>query len=136
MGRPALARDRRFADGYRRLRRAAELDAEVEAWTRRRAAVPLARSLQRAGVAAYPAASGEMLFDDAHLRERGAWREVEHPRMGRRAVQGLAWHSTPDGTPAQRPSPLLGEHNGYILGDVLGLSSAAINTLAEAGAFE
>ena len=99
MGRPALARDRRFADGYRRLRRAAELDAEVEAWTRRRAAVPLARSLQRVGVAAYPAASGEMLFNDPHLRTRGAWREVEHPRMGRRAVQGLAWHSTPDGTP-------------------------------------
>ena len=98
--------------------------------------VPLTESLQRAGVAAYPAASGEMLLNDAHLRARGAWGEVEHPRMGRRAVQGLAWRSSPDGTATQRPAPLLGEHNDYILGGVLGLSGDAIGTLAEAGAFE
>ena len=136
MGRPALARDPRFADGYRRLRHAAELDEVVEAWTRRRAVGSLTRSLQRAGVAAYPAASGEMLFNDPHLRGRGAWREVEHSRMGRRPVQRLAWRSAPDGTPEARPAPLLGEHNPYILGGVLGLSSGAIAALAEAGAFE
>ena len=136
MGRPGVARAPRFADGYRRLRHAAELDGVVEAWTRRWAVVPLTESLQRAGVAAYPAASGEMLLNDAHLRARGAWREVEHPRMGRRTVQGLAWQSSPDGTPDQRPAPLLGEHNDYILGGVLGLPGDAIGALAEAGAFE
>ena len=136
MRRPGLAHDARFSDGYRRLRNAEALDAEVEAWTRRRAAVPLTQSLQRAGVAAYPAASGEMLFNDPHLRARGAWHEVDHPRMGQRGVQGLAWRSSPDGTPAQRPAPLLGEHNPYILGGVLGLSSDAIGALAKAGAFE
>lgn len=136
MGRPGLARDARFADGYRRLRHAAELDEVVEAWTRRREAGALTRSLQGAGVTAYPAASGEMLLNDSHVRARDAWQEVEHPRMGPRAVQGLAWRSTPDGTPEARPAPLLGEHNGYILGGVLGLSSGAIDALTEAGAFE
>ena len=136
MGRPGLASDPRFADGYRRLRHAAELDEVVEAWTRRRAASALTETLQHAGVAAYPAASGEMLLNDGHVRARGAWQEVEHPKMGRRAVQGLAWRSTPDGPPEARPAPLLGEHNGYILGGVLGLSSGAIGALTEAGAFE
>ena len=136
MGKSGLAGDSRFADGYRRLRHAAELDGAVEGWTRRRAVGPLTGSLQRAGVAAYPAASGEMLLNDAHVRARGAWREVEHPKMGRRAVQGLAWRSTPDGTPEARPAPLLGEHNGYILGGVLGLSSGAIDALTETGTFE
>ena len=112
------------------------LDEVVEAWTRRREAAALTLSLQGAGVSAYPAASGEMLLNDAHVRARGAWQEVEHPKMGQRAVQGLAWRSTPDGTPEARPSPLLGEHNGYILGGVLGLSSGAIDALTEAGAFE
>ena len=136
MGKPGLARDRRYADGYRRLRHAAELDGLVERGTRTKVAHSLAQSLQRAGVAAYPAASGEALFNDAHLRERGAWHEVEHPRMGRRAVQGLAWHSKPSAEIPERPSPLLGEHNDYILGGVLGLPAAEINGLEAAGAFE
>jgi len=136
MGKPSLAGDARFTDGYRRLRHAAELDEVVEAWTRRREAVALTRSLQRAGVAAYPAASGELLLNDVHVRARDAWQEVEHPKMGPRTVQGLAWRSAPDGTPEARRAPLLGEHNGYILGGVLGLSSSAIGALTEAGAFE
>ena len=74
----------------------------------------------------------EALLDDAHLHDRGFWKEVEHPELGRSFVypgeaaiyNGSRWRIS-------RRAPLIGEHNIEIFGDELGLSRGELSILAE-----
>jgi len=74
----------------------------------------------------------EALLDDAHLHDRGFWKQVEHPELGRSFLYpGEA--AIYNGSPWRicRRAPLIGEHNGEILGDELGLSRGELALLAE-----
>jgi benzylsuccinate CoA-transferase BbsE subunit len=74
----------------------------------------------------------EALLDDAHLHDRGFWKEVEHPELGRSFVYpGEA--ATYNGSPwrISRRAPLIGEHNTEIFCDELGLSRSELSVLAE-----
>jgi len=74
----------------------------------------------------------EALLDDAHLHDRGFWKEVEHPELGRSFVypgeaaiyNGSQWRIS-------RRAPLIGEHNTEIFCDELGLSLGELSVLAE-----
>lgn len=120
-------RDPRFADITGRLQHAAILDEALNAWTASQTPEAVTTRLQQAGVAAYPSMDGAMLADSAHLRQRGAFVTVEHPRLGEQTVLGSPWRSV-DGHP-DHPSPLLGEHTTEILRDLLGLSTSEIERL-------
>jgi crotonobetainyl-CoA:carnitine CoA-transferase CaiB-like acyl-CoA transferase len=74
----------------------------------------------------------EALLDDLHLHDRGFWKEVEHPEVGRSFVYpGEA--AIYNGSPWQisRRAPLIGEHNTEIFCDKLGLSRSELCVLAE-----
>jgi benzylsuccinate CoA-transferase BbsE subunit len=74
----------------------------------------------------------EELLDDAHLHDRGFWKQVEHPELGCSFVYpGEA--AIYNGSPGRisRRAPLIGEHNKAIFCDELGLSPQAISILAE-----
>ena len=74
----------------------------------------------------------EALLDDAHLHDRGFWKQVEHPELGRTFTypgeaaiyNGSSWQIS-------RRAPLIGEHNTEIFCDELGLSRAELSVLAE-----
>jgi crotonobetainyl-CoA:carnitine CoA-transferase CaiB-like acyl-CoA transferase len=74
----------------------------------------------------------EALLGDAHLHDRGFWKEVEHPELGRSFVypgevaiyNGSPWRIS-------RRAPLIGEHNTEIFCDELGLSRSELSVLAE-----
>jgi benzylsuccinate CoA-transferase BbsE subunit len=74
----------------------------------------------------------EALLDDAHLRDRNFWKEVEHPELGRSFVypgeaaicNGSPWRIS-------RRAPLIGEHNTEIFCDELGLSRSELCVLME-----
>jgi len=85
--------------------------------------------LQKAGVAAMPLLDGPALVQDAHLRERGVLEPLQHPTIGERLTVSPPWKLSR--TPAQirRPGPLLGEHNQYVLGELLGMSGDEIERL-------
>lgn len=136
MGRPGLARDARFADPYRRLRHAEELDEAVEGWTRKHTPHAMMRLLQKIGVAAVPAFNSKELVHDMHLQARGAWRNVDHPRMGQRRVQGLSWQTVGAATQVSMPAPTLGQHNDFILREVLGVPAGEVDRLDAGGVFE
>ncbi len=74
----------------------------------------------------------EALLDDAHLHDRGFWKQVEHPELGRSfTYPGEA--AIYNGSPwrISRRAPLIGEHNTEIFCDELGLSRAELSVLAE-----
>src|SRR5688500_12282279 len=74
----------------------------------------------------------EALLDDAHLHDRGFWKQVEHPELGRSFTypgeaaiySGSPWRIS-------RRAPLIGEHNIEIFCDELGLSRGQLLVLAE-----
>ena len=77
----------------------------------------------------------EAVFDDAHLQDRGFWKQVEHDELGRSFTypgeaaifSATPWHIS-------RRAPLIGEHNVEILCGELGLSRGELTVLAESGA--
>jgi crotonobetainyl-CoA:carnitine CoA-transferase CaiB-like acyl-CoA transferase len=74
----------------------------------------------------------EALFDDRHLHDRGFWKEVGHPDLGRTfTYPGEA--AIYNGSPwrISRRAPLIGEHNTEIFCGKLGLSREELCVLAE-----
>lgn len=131
MGRPDWCRDAKFADGYSRWQNQEEMDRHIEAWTAEYTQYELTEMLQRAGVAAFPVLSNRGLVEDPHLKARGFFEEWDHPEIGRRSYDGLQWKM--DKTPGaiDKRAPLMGEHNNYVFGELLGLSQDEIDRLTE-----
>ena len=74
----------------------------------------------------------EALLDDPHLHDRGFWKEVEHPELGRSFVypgEAAIYNGSP--WRISRRAPLIGEHNAEIFCDELGLSRRELSVLAE-----
>ena len=74
----------------------------------------------------------EDLLDDGHLHDRGFWKQVEHPELGRSFVypgEAAIYNGSP--WRISRRAPLIGEHNVEIFCDELGLSRAELAVLAE-----
>jgi crotonobetainyl-CoA:carnitine CoA-transferase CaiB-like acyl-CoA transferase len=126
----------RFADAYRRRQHRSELDAMITSWTSQRAPYEVMETLQAAGVAAMPVMNLDDQFRDPHLREREIHLESDHPKVGLEFLHGIPWRLS--GTPGRirRPAPLLGEHNQYVFGDLLGLPDAEIQRLMQTGAID
>ncbi|MBI4308390.1 MAG: CoA transferase [Chloroflexi bacterium] len=132
MGRPDLMDDARFNDAYRRWQNQKGLDELIAQWTAEYDAIELMHLLQKHGVAAAPSMNGKDIFNDLHLKEWGAFAEVEHPIMGRRAVVGVPWRFSESSVKVER-APLMGEHGEHVFGDVLGMSAGDIERLVEQG---
>ena len=74
----------------------------------------------------------EELVDDAHLHDRGFWKQVEHPELGRSFVypgEAALYNGSP--WRISRRAPLIGEHNQDIFCGELGLSPHELSMLAE-----
>lgn len=133
---PEWADDPRFADAYLRTHHRDELDALITTWTSQRTPYDVMESLQAAGIAAMPVMNVEDQFMDPHLRARQVHVECEHPRVGIEWLHGIPWHLSATPGRIRRPAPLLGEHNQYVFGELLGLPAAEIQRLMEAGAID
>src|SRR5690242_2748085 len=74
----------------------------------------------------------EQLLDDPHLHDRGFWKEVEHPELGRGFTypgEAAIYNVSP--WRISRRAPLIGEHNAEILCGELGLTSGELTMLME-----
>ena len=130
-GHPEWGDDPRFADPMSRWSNQDELDRLVTQWTLERTDYEAMHILQGAGVAAGPTLNAEGLVEDPHLKERGTFvplGEVE----GKPYVQvAHPWRMSDSPQPHYALAPVMGEHNQYVLGELLGMSEAEITALAE-----
>jgi len=125
MGNPGLSADPRFASHALRKQHEDELDEVIGAWTAEREKWQLADALQRAGIAAAPVEHlKDMLENDPQLPRH--YQQVRQPvapdvdiPIDREAARWVGADLT-----LQR-APTLGEHNQYVLQEVLGLDDAA-----------
>ncbi len=76
----------------------------------------------------------EDLLGDAHLHDRGFWKEVRHPELGRSFVypgEPAIYNGSP--WAISRRAPLVGEHNREIYCEELGLGAGELVTMTENG---
>jgi len=121
-----------FATAADRKRNEDLLDARIERWTATRTADDIVPRLQAAGIAAARVQNGASLSQDPHVLARGVFEAIEHPRMGKLRVVRPPWRMR--GARVPGPGPLLGQHNDYVLGEILGLDADEIARLVAAEA--
>lgn len=133
MRQPELTRDPRFATADDRYRHQDELDAIIEQWTRQQEHYTAMHRLQKAGITAAPVLNPQELLADPHLAARGTYSKVDRKIMGEHPYPVPTAPLKLSGIKAKikLPAPLLGEHNEYVLGDILGLSPDEIQQLAK-----
>ena len=122
LGAPDSSLDARFRDRYSRLQHRADLDRNVAEWTHGHSPSEVTELLQGHGVAAMPVMNIEDQFMDSHLRDRQAFAEVEHPHIGTEWIYGMPWLLSDTPGSVRTAAPLVGQHNDYVLGHLLGLS--------------
>jgi len=131
MGNPSWTDDEKFADGYSRWQHQEEMDQHIEAWTINYTPEQVTEMLQKKGVAAFSTLSNRGLVEDPHLNDRGFFEEWDHPEIGRQKYDGILWKMSKTPGRVSRPAPLVGEHNNYVFGELLGLSRDMIDRLVE-----
>ena len=127
---PVLYGDARFASKPARWEHRRALDQIISSWTRTLTPRQVTERLQAVGVAAMPVMNIADQFADPHLNARETYVEIDHPHAGAEMLYGVPWRfsDTPGGVRA--PAPLLGQHNGYVLGELLGIDEAELERLA------
>jgi crotonobetainyl-CoA:carnitine CoA-transferase CaiB-like acyl-CoA transferase len=136
LGDPPWTRDPEFSTGLSRIRHRAKLDRLVEDWTVRHDAYEVMEQLQRAGVAAGVVQDAAQLANDPHLKARGFIAQTEHPEMGRLLHGGMPLKLSLTPGSVRSHAPLLGEHNRYVLRDLLQLDDETIQRLEKSGVFK
>ena len=122
MGASCLMDDGRFRDEVARKTNEAALNDIISSWTEQRDAIETMHALQGAGVPAGAVHRSIDMLNDPHLRERDFFVTLDEKDVGRKTYPGQAIIT--DGLPKQnwRASVPLGEHNEFVLCDLLGLS--------------
>jgi crotonobetainyl-CoA:carnitine CoA-transferase CaiB-like acyl-CoA transferase len=133
IGRPELAENPAYADPVQRQARAAEIDALVAEWIRRRPLAEVMAELERAEVAAAPVYDAEQLLGDEHLRARGTFVAVDDPDLGTMTVQAPV--AVLSDTPGRIDflGRALGADNDEVYGGLLGVSAERLEVLRAAG---
>ena len=117
MRHPAWAEEPRFQTREGRERHFRELWELVGQWTRSHAKHDVARWGQERRIPCFPVNTVRDLFNDAHLKFRRFFTDVEHPVAGRLTYPGVPYRFSNLTLPlTARPAPRLGEHNARFLG--------------------
>lgn len=135
IGNPELLEDPRFKTLLNRLNNQKTLDRIIEQWTREHSAEKIMEILQEKGIPAGVVQNGKDLLNDRHLKARRHYVELPHPEVGKMLYQNptILLCRTPK---ESRRSPLLGEHNNFILKELLGLTEKEKEELEKQGVFD
>jgi benzylsuccinate CoA-transferase BbsF subunit len=122
IGNPEWTREDKFSDELNRWKNQDELDKHVEEWTRQHQMYEISEMLQRAGIMAGPSITTKQITEDQHLKEREFFIEHDHPVLGKIPLAAMPWRLSDCPRGNYSYPPLLGEHNDYVFGQLLGLS--------------
>ena len=133
-GNPVWAIDPRFSTAAARLENQVALEALVQAWTIGRRVEDVVATLQAAGVPAAPVNDSAEVLADPHLVERGFVAHPEHPVAGSRPVLSIPWATEGRRVDHLRAAPTFGEHNEWVLKELLQVHHEEYERLVSSGA--
>ena len=126
--------DPRFATTEARLASQDFLESLLSEWTSGLEVAEVVSTLQAVGVPAAPVFDSAEVMDDPHLRERGFVAPLEHPVAGNRPVLSLPWAVDGQRGDTLRPAPSFGQHNDWVLKELLNVPEDVYNALHASGA--
>ncbi len=130
---PEWAADPNYATTGQRWAKKYILQQEIEKITTRYTVKEVGEMMDRERVANSPILNIQQVVEDPHLNERGYFVEVEHPVIGKAKIPGIPFKLSETPGEVKSPSPLVGEHNEFILGKYLGINRAEIQQLKVEG---
>jgi len=134
MGTPELTEDERFDTNPKRVRNHALIKPLVEAWTTKHAATEIVDKMLAAGVPSAPINTIDQLVVDPHIAgAREMFVDVDHPKAGKLKLTGAHIKLTETPVGIRMPSPLLGQHNEEVFGELLGMTTTDIEKLRADG---
>jgi formyl-CoA transferase len=134
MGTPELVNDERFDKNPKRVIRHAEVKPIVEAWTITKTIDEAVETMLAAGIPAAPINTIERVVSDPHIAEaREMFVEIEHPKAGKLKITGSHLKFSSTKVSIRKPSPLLGQDNKEVYGEMLNLSEQDLAELKENG---
>jgi len=119
-----------------RLARIDDVEAAVTAWTSQRTRLDVAEQLQAAGIEAVPVEDFADIHVDPQVEHRHHFEHLAHAAMGPREYEYNGFRIEGLEVRYERGGPLLGEDNEWVQRDLLGLSDADREQLAEDGVFK
>jgi crotonobetainyl-CoA:carnitine CoA-transferase CaiB-like acyl-CoA transferase len=132
IGRPELAQDPRFADGFARVRNRRDLDAILEEVFRQRTAAEWVEKLNASAIASGPIYRLDQVFADPQVQLAGLLHEVVNEAWGPHKVLGLPLNLSRTPPTIQHAAPMTGEHTRETL-ESLGYTVSAIEELLAGG---
>ena len=135
--RPEWLADARFADALSRWKRRDDIDALLCEATATHEQYALMEALQTKGVPAGAVLDGKQLLFDPHLKARGFYEVATHdPSAGMPPLPYTTnpwkFSKTPGGL--RTTAPTLGQHNRFVLSDMMGAPAAQVEAMEERGA--
>ncbi|WIX76366.1 formyl-CoA transferase [Amycolatopsis carbonis] len=131
IGQPELAEDPEWATPEARLSKLDKVFALVEQWTERHTKWEVMEKLNARNIPCGPILSTQELIEDETLAELGSVVEIDHPERGKFKTVGCPLKLSDSPVDIGR-SPLLGEHNDEVLGE-LGYAGEDLERLRTAG---
>ena len=113
-----------------------ELDRLMADWTEGWEAKTLMETLQQAGVPAGMVHDTRDLFEDAQLQYRGHYQYLDHAEIGRYASEKSEFNLSRTPGKLERPAPMMGEHNEYVLRELVGLTEQEYQSLKDDAVLE
>lgn len=133
MGNPAWAQDEMCRDEISRSQYRDEIQPHIEEWAAGCTSEEVYRSAQEAGVPLGPVRTVAEVMAWEQARERGFFAEIEHPEAGRLEYPTTSCRFSETPWQAERPAPLLGQHNDEVYCGRLGYSRRDLARLSAAG---
>ncbi|MFI7119756.1 formyl-CoA transferase [Amycolatopsis sp. NPDC049868] len=131
IGKPELAEDPDWATPEARLSKLDKAFGMIEEWTERHTKWEVMEALNAHDIPCGPILSTRELAEDATLAELGSVVEVDHPERGAFKTVGCPLKLSDSPVEVER-SPLLGEHNAEVFGE-LGYGVDDLDRLRAAG---
>jgi len=136
IGNPAWTNDPKFSTLPARKENEGELNRLVEEWTTSYSPKEVMGIMQGAGIAAGVRQKGEdLLENDPQLKYRRYFQELDHPEIGKYRAPRPSFVLSKSSC-SLRSAPLLGEHNEYVLKEVLHMSDEEIAELIIEGVIQ
>ncbi len=136
IGNPPWCQEERFANILKRIQNRKELDRLVNDWTKKYTPGEVVSILQFRGIAAGVTYDLNQILGNSDLYQQGTLVKVNHPEVGWRSGPGLPWRLSLVPNPNHFAAPRLGEHNSYVLHELLKMSKEEVAELIKEGAIQ
>jgi len=133
IGREKFVDDPRFQSVADRVKNYDDIDSIISEWSGRLTVKEVMDVVIAAGGASAPVRTIVEAQHEPHSISREMLIEMEHPKVGKLKIAGSGFKmsETPGRVTGRAPS--LGEHNGEVLGGILGYSAGKLDELGRAG---